>query len=322
MENITVSIAMITYNHEKYVEKAIKSVLMQEVNFQYEIVIGDDASQDNTKEIIKKYVEKYPNLFKPILREKNLGAIENLLDVSKNCSGKYYILLEGDDYWTDKNKLQEQVDYLEKHQECIATAHWCKVVDQHGDEVEEMNSVFNRKENYYTLHDFERGLVPGHTTTIMCRNIFIEPKYDYDKIFRLHNIVGDRTLHMVLVLQGKIFCLHKCMSDYRYVVKTGGTSYSSNSSDRNISYIWWNYYRGLEEAGRNIFQKKISLKDIRFASFFNALFTAIKHPTIENKSIVKKIWKESNEKIEMFFYCLRRILKRNIRKCRVMLKKR
>ena len=112
---IIVSVHMITYNHENYVSKAIESVLMQKANFPYEIVIGEDCSTDDTREIVFDYQKKYPAIIRVITSEKNVGPHKNDIRTLKNCTGKYVAFCEGDDYWTDPYKLQKQVDFLENH---------------------------------------------------------------------------------------------------------------------------------------------------------------------------------------------------------------
>ena len=108
-----VSVWMITYNQEELIKEAIDSVLMQEVDFEYEIVIGEDCSTDRTREVLEEYNRKYPGKFKLLFREKNLGITANFADTFRHCSGKYIAPCEGDDYWTDPLKLKKQVDILE-----------------------------------------------------------------------------------------------------------------------------------------------------------------------------------------------------------------
>lgn len=108
---ITVTIISLTYNHEKYIAQALESILMQKVNFTYEIVVGEDCSKDRTREILIQYAEKHPDKFHLLLHEKNIGAAKNQNKVFENCKGKYIAMLEGDDYWTDPYKLQKQVDF-------------------------------------------------------------------------------------------------------------------------------------------------------------------------------------------------------------------
>lgn len=111
-EQPLVSVCMITYNHEKYIAQAIESVLSQKTNFSIELVIGEDASTDNTKSIIKKYELEYPTILKVRCNKYNLGMIKNLNKTLSECKAKYIALLEGDDYWVDNQKLQKQIDFL------------------------------------------------------------------------------------------------------------------------------------------------------------------------------------------------------------------
>ncbi len=110
-----VSVFMITYNHEKYISEAIEGILMQRTNFDYDIVIGEDCSTDNTRNIILDYQKKYPGKFKLLLHDTNIGANANQKAVLNNCSGKYIAFCEGDDYWTDPLKLQKQIDLMESY---------------------------------------------------------------------------------------------------------------------------------------------------------------------------------------------------------------
>jgi glycosyltransferase involved in cell wall biosynthesis len=116
MNDITVSIFILTYNQEQFIAQTIESVLMQKTNFTYQLVIGEDCSTDVTRIICEKYVIQYPQKIKllPPL-EKNIGLIANYIRTIAACEGKYIAICDGDDYWIDELKLQKQVDYLESH---------------------------------------------------------------------------------------------------------------------------------------------------------------------------------------------------------------
>ncbi len=118
-----VSVLMITYNHEKYVATAIESVLTQKTTFDVEIVIGEDCSTDCTREIVLDFAQRYPSRIRLLLPEGNLGMHKNFVETYKACDGEYIAMLEGDDYWTEPNKLQQQVDLLDAHSEWSACAH-------------------------------------------------------------------------------------------------------------------------------------------------------------------------------------------------------
>jgi len=118
-----VNVAMITYNHAPYLRQALDSVLMQECDFEYECVVGDDCSTDGTQAILTEYAERHPDRVRPILRERNLGSQRNLADVLDRCGGQYLAYLEGDDYWTSPHKLQRQVDFMDANPECTVSFH-------------------------------------------------------------------------------------------------------------------------------------------------------------------------------------------------------
>lgn len=113
-----VSVVLITYNHEKYITQAIDSVLSQRVNFAYEIIVGEDLGTDNTRAICEQYSKKY-DLIYVLPRDKNLGIVGNWCDCVQHARGKYIMMLDGDDYWCNPEKMQMQVDLMEQHPECI-----------------------------------------------------------------------------------------------------------------------------------------------------------------------------------------------------------
>lgn len=108
-----VSVLMITYNHAPFIAEAIESVLMQQTNFDFELVIGEDCSPDNTRELIAQYVAQYPAIVRLLPATKNLGAHRNFEQVYKAAKGDYFAHLEGDDYWTAPDKLQVFADHLD-----------------------------------------------------------------------------------------------------------------------------------------------------------------------------------------------------------------
>jgi glycosyltransferase involved in cell wall biosynthesis len=121
-----VSILMITYNHEKFIAQAIESVLMQDVDFDYEIVIGEDCSTDHTRDIVTEYEKRYPEKIRVLLSEKNLGMLRNYARTFHSCKGQYIAVLDGDDYWSSPYKLKKQVDFLDAHPETSVCFHKVK----------------------------------------------------------------------------------------------------------------------------------------------------------------------------------------------------
>ena len=120
MDQIMVSIACTTYNHEKYIRNALEGFVSQKTSFLFEILVMDDASTDGTADIIREYEKKYPELIKPIYQKVNQYS-QGLRPGQQNrdrAIGKYIAICEGDDYWIDNHKLQKQVDYMEAHPGC------------------------------------------------------------------------------------------------------------------------------------------------------------------------------------------------------------
>ena len=118
---LMVTIQCLTYNHESYIRQCLDGFVMQKTNFNFEAIVHDDASTDGTALIIKEYAEKYPDIIKPIYETENQyskkdGSLNRIM--MEHTLGKYVAICEGDDYWIDSEKLQKQVDYMEKHPEC------------------------------------------------------------------------------------------------------------------------------------------------------------------------------------------------------------
>lgn len=113
-----VSVLLITYNQQDFIAQAIESVLMQKVDFPYEIVIGEDLGPDDTRAICGKYAATY-DFIHILPREKNLGVAGNWCDCAQHAQGKYLMMLDGDDYWRCPDKMQMQVDFMEAHPECV-----------------------------------------------------------------------------------------------------------------------------------------------------------------------------------------------------------
>jgi len=112
-KNPLVSIVVITYNHEAYIEKTIESILQQKTTFPFEIIISDDFSTDRTQEIIINYQSKYPDLIRLLCADINVGITKNAIRADLKTRGKYIAYCEGDDYWIDHNKLQKQAEIME-----------------------------------------------------------------------------------------------------------------------------------------------------------------------------------------------------------------
>lgn len=212
-----VSICVTTYNHEKYIAQAIESVLMQKNDFDYELIIGEDDSEDNTRNIVKKYKERHPEKIKLFLNDrKKVIYINgrptgrwNFINNLKNARGEYIALLEGDDYWTSPYKLQRQVDYLDSHPKCSMCFHDVEGVYEDESHEPEVVSLKIKKE-IYTLEDIIKGNFI-HTCSVMFRNGLFG---DFPDWFYL-TPMGDWPLHILNAQHGDIGYMDEVMGAYR-----------------------------------------------------------------------------------------------------------
>lgn len=209
MNNIKVSICSITYNHENYIRQALDGFLMQKTDFEYEILIHDDASTDNTAEIIREYEKKYPDIIKPIYQTENQYSKGNKPGKinRERAKGKYIALCEGDDYWIDEYKLQKQYDYMEKNEDCSLCTNSVKYVNRYGD------FIFNNihKEIDLNIEDYLKYNKPLNTCSIFTRTDFIK---NARTIFKT-TPVGDVPLLLYCVTKGYIHIISDIMSAYR-----------------------------------------------------------------------------------------------------------
>jgi glycosyltransferase involved in cell wall biosynthesis len=229
---IMTSICCITYNHENYIADAIESFLMQKTNFNYEIIIYDDASTDKTADIIREYETKYPGLIKPIYQTENQYSkgVKTINFSLQRAEGKYIAICEGDDYWTDPYKLQKQVDYMEKHPECSICIHAAYRVLPDKTKLK-LHVRPNRGNKVFTVEEVI------HDNWIFATASFLYPAVFNTNRPYFYEIapVGDYPLIIYLALQGKVYYIDEFMSAYRIDVKDSWSSRMSSSIERRIA---------------------------------------------------------------------------------------
>ncbi|RFN60039.1 glycosyltransferase [Marixanthomonas ophiurae] len=169
----SVAVWMVTYNHQDFIEKAVESVMMQQTNFPFQLIIGEDCSTDATQAICKRLKSKYPEKITLFLNETNLGSFKNAQNIYKTCyksKAKYVSILEGDDYWTDPEKLQKQVDFLEGHSAYSMAFHDAFVIDANENRIQDSKLKKNRKCDQ-SSQQLKRGAVLP-VGSLVFRNIF------------------------------------------------------------------------------------------------------------------------------------------------------
>ncbi len=236
-----VTILCITYNQEAYIRDALDGFVMQKTNFPFIALVHDDASTDNTPNIIREYAEKYPDIIKPIFEtenqySKNDGALWRIVNNATIESGcKYVALCEGDDFWTSPDKLQIQVDFLENNSEYSMCFH---DVDIKAEKGRDWYDVFGKLEDrdYDAFEDIYHWCVP--TCSIMSRSTAFQALPQNDK-FRMR----DNVVVLTCGRCGKLRCIPEKYGVYRLTP----TSWIGGQSNLIQRYKYISHYYGLIE---------------------------------------------------------------------------
>lgn len=224
----TLSVVMITYGHEDYIEESINGVLSQNFNSFIELIISDDCSPDNTEFIVRKIIDKHPNghWIKYIKHSQNKGAIPNFIWTLRQAKGKYIAICEGDDFWTDPLKLKKQVDFLESNQDYSLCFHRTDELYPNGDIKKSSYTSSEDLEKTFSLHDLLKANFI-HTPSVLLRNTLEIPEWIKD------SPVGDYVLWLLLAEKGKIKYLPYPMSIYRV-----GVGIWSSQNQQELKLRW------------------------------------------------------------------------------------
>ena len=214
-----VSICTTTYNREKYIGEAIESCMMQKTNFPFEMVISDNCSTDKTVEIIESYIQKFPGKIRLLKSDKNYGLMLNYIKSIEAGTGKYIADCDGDDYWTDENKLQMQVDFLEANPDFVMCFTNNTLLNSETGETEKgvlktwdvgdtsLLLSYNTLNKEINLNGFH---CPAHVSTIVFRNNVIKFPDWFKDLY-----INDEPLFFMLSKFGKAKFIDQEMSVYR-----------------------------------------------------------------------------------------------------------
>jgi glycosyltransferase involved in cell wall biosynthesis len=249
--NPLVSIIILAYNHEYYIKKCLDSVLEQKTNFEYEILLGEDESSDDTRSICIEYAEKFNDKIKLFLHSrenvikkkgKPTGRFNFLYSLNK-AKGKYIAICEGDDYWTDSLKLQKQVDFLEENKDFVYCSTNLEVLNQntHTFSKTDAEKLISNK----TVHDsdLEGFLDPyiWYTCTILFRHS-TRIKNSIGKIYKFKHF-KDIFLLSILLEEGKCRFVNESSSVYRVhedglwsMISNYRKTYDNNQTFKSMAY--------------------------------------------------------------------------------------
>lgn len=272
-----ISIVTLTYGHERFIKQAIEGVLMQKGEFEIEMIVANDNSPDNTDLVVREIINinvDAASKIRYIKHSSNLGATANFIWALKQCKGQYIAICEGDDYWTDPNKLKRQVDFLEANPGYVLTHHDASVIDENG------NHLKNSKLPLYKKKDFdERALQRGvslATLTLCFRNVFL------NKVLDLPNVVnGDMALISILGLYGKGKYIEN-IENACYRVHSGGIWSQTSRIKQNTAK-----YGTYQEMSKYYFRLGFNDLGIYYRKKLNQQFHVLFLYYIRNKNIIE-----------------------------------
>jgi len=208
MSNKKISACIIAYNHEKYIKECLDGALKQKLNYDYEINVFEDYSTDKTREMVLDYAKQYPDKIKIFLNEKNLGLTGNWVHALTSCHGDYIAICEGDDYWTDQNKIQKQVDYLENNPDFALSSHNANII------IDGKTVKLYCSSNHPKIMDLEFILTFGSgvpTCSLVIRKETIKNLPDWFSKIR----ACDWTVQIIAAQFGKMKYFNEVMGTYR-----------------------------------------------------------------------------------------------------------
>lgn len=233
-----VSVCMLAYNIESFVGEAMEGVLGQQTDFPVELVIGEDCSTDATRRVCEAYAEKHPGRIRLLPAETNLGIAGNAARTLRQCRGKYIAICDGDDVWTDPDKLKDQVLFLEQNPDYGAVYTDVQTIDEHGNETDDPDHVYIREQ--YAAGDLFFKLLTGNfinnSTAVFRRQLIDGYEIDTDRDYYTH----DHLLWLYISTQAKIHFIESKTTRYRK--HSGGVTNSTAKLASNKKKFQYHLY--------------------------------------------------------------------------------
>ena len=294
MENeIKVSVLCTAYNHERYIRKCLDGFVMQKTNFKYEVLINDDASTDETAQIIREYEEKYPDIIKPIYQTENQyskGVKITTEILAPKARGKYIAFCEGDDYWCEENKLQAQVEALETHPECKMCVHKVGSCKENGEHFDWYMPNFNISEGKMSSRKYIEVGMNYQISGLMLEGESYKEYYCNPPEFKkVINCVGDVPLMLYFGQLAPVYYINQVMSIHRSESLGSWSQRQRQNRDGRVAKFWFEQKCMMEEFNKHtnyiyndLYEYRINLTTIRYLL-----------ETRNKKEMRKKVYKET-----------------------------
>ena len=273
-EEIMFSVELTTYNQKKYIAQTLQSIIDQEHNYKYEILVSDDCSTDGTQDVIKEFQKKYPDVVKPVYNEKNIGAMANYYATVARAKGKYLMGCGGDDYWLP-GKVQKQIEFMEQNPGigfCYSRAKICKEDIKENDGF--VGCFFNDKNDILLKHN----CIPALTTCVRM-DLFkkylneIQPEnkdwlmedyplniycfyesyiYYFSEPLGVYRVINDSLCHQVnpkkqFIFEKSVYEIRKFFANKYDIVVNELSNYDLYAKVRNLSSIDKNKLKSLRK---------------------------------------------------------------------------
>lgn len=300
-QDITVSVFCIAYNQEAFLPECLDSLINQKTDFQYEIVVHDDASTDNTPKIIAEYAEKYPQKIIPLYEKENQYSKNPhffFKTMLPHAHGKYIAFCEGDDYWTDTNKLQIQLNYMEQHPNCSLCFHNADNLYMNNLSIQKTGNLniygsYATKDNKYTSSNIQncrfgaRSAIPSASEFFRKKDIESLPEFFY------YAPCADFPLELYLSHVGYAYYLPKSMSVYRKNTGSSVTNKWSSAPEKEIekSEALINFLDAFNKA--TYFKHKTGIEPLKNLYQINILTAQKKGLTIMLNKKYRKVYHQS-----------------------------
>ncbi len=299
-----VSVCIISFNQERFIRQAIEGVLVQKTDFKFEIIIGDDFSSDNSRNICENFALNYPDIIRLLPSNSNIGMIANFIRTLENCHGKYIAICEGDDYWTDPYKLQKQVDFLEANLDYGLVAGDIVLVNEHNVIIPDNAMVLKqraRRKPFVNVFDLlETNLI--NTLTVCVRSNLLKEltkRTEYENLWYIY----DYWFWLNIGLKHKIKIFTEKIAAYR--IHSQGISRQSGFLSQRIPLVKYEIVMALIQSSHSFKHEK---KKILAGVIFNLLLNKNLSSSKKLKLLKKMIFSFNSHLFYLFIFILQKVV--------------
>lgn len=291
-----VSVCIVTYNQQKYIRECLDSIVNQETNFPFEVIVGDDASTDGTREIVQEFCNRYPTLVRAVFHEKNVGPTQNYFSVHNLAQGEYVAHLDGDDYAL-QGKLNALASHLDEHSDCAIVWHRMRIINEHGQSADGMPIVpmshFIKSKKLYAV-DLAKyyGMTGCHSGSMYraCAKKIHNSNEEVLDYFVTLSFVEDGYCAMYIE---DVYGVYRCFSYENTVTRSKGSVIVGESKLRLIQYYLENNPSLAKSFSSQCFFEFLLRGYLRYPfqmAYFKMLFSCRSIPSILDVMLIGRIF--------------------------------